>query len=450
MSDRQRVRREFHGAGSGSAELTWGQRYIWNALGSLGGSPHYLNLVRMLPVPPDAALERVADAVAAVAARHESLRSRFLTGQDGHPYQQVDADGTIEVDVWEAGENGAALLADEVYTDHFGHVFDLADGLPVRVSVITEHGVPRRVLFGLTHLAADRWGIEVATRDLRALMAGRTPATEPGLTPREQAATQHGSAGERRNAAAVRWWRSRLETVPPAMFTRGGEPSTTWTRAAELRSPAAALASDELARRWGSSPSRVVLAALATTLRQCTGLPSVALQLLAGNRFDPATRESVSTQVQAGLFVVEPDETSFAATVARTDAAAMRTYRYSAYRPDDLDAAVRAVSEERGVPIELDCFFQDGTTRANQTTASDGEIDGERVRAALDRSTFRWHLNWLPWRRFSWFSSRERDALLLQLTADPACVPRELSESIVRGVETLLVASVHEGEKTHA
>lgn len=448
MTGRRRMRREFHGATSGRAELTWGQRYIWNALGSLGGSPHYLNLVRMLPVPQGATVESVADATAALVTRHESLRTRFVTDTDGSSCQQVDADGAVELDVWEAGDEGAALLADEVYTDHFGHVFDLAHGLPARVSVITEHGVPRRILFGLTHLAADRWGIEVATRDLRALLTGRPPAT-PGLTPREQAETQHGPAGERRNAAAIRWWRSRLETVPPAMFTKGDAPSTTWIRAAELRSPAAALAADELARRWGSSPSRIVLAALATTLREHTGRPEVALQLLAGNRFDPATRESVSTQVQAGLFVVEPDPASFAETVARTDAAAMRTYRYSAYRPDDLDAVVRAVSEERGIPVSLDCFFQDGTTRANQTIAPDGEIDADRVRAALPESTFRWHLNWMPWRRFSWFSSRERDALLLQLTADPAYVPRELSESIVRGVETLLVASVHE-EKTHA
>jgi hypothetical protein len=450
MTDRRNLRRTFRGQDSGRAGLTWGQLYIWHALRELRASPHYLNLVRLIALPPAVTADKVADATVALIERHESLRTRFLTDPSGQPVQQVDADGTVDLELREAGEGGAAILADEVFTEHFCHVFDLERGLPLRLTIITELGRPRLLMMSMTHMAADRWGMEVAARDLLTLLAeggGRSAGdgvAPRGLEPRAQAAVQRGPVGQRRNTGAMRWWRTQLLTVPPAMFTcRTDQPSSTWMRAAELRSKAAALAVDTLAARWETSPSRVVLAAVATALRLSTGHTTVAMRLLVGNRFDPATRETVSTQVQTGLFVVEPSEDSFAETVRRTEAAALRAYRFSSYVAGDLEQTVRVVSRERSAPVELDCYFQDGTTRGDQEDGEPvGRTDPAQVREALAASAFRWHLNWMPWRRFSWFMRRDRGTVMLQLTADPAYVSPDLSEAMVRGVETMLVGAV--------
>jgi hypothetical protein len=58
--------------------LTWGQREQWDTLAA--NSPHgaRFNLRFVADIPDGISVKQVADALAALFARHESMRTRFL------------------------------------------------------------------------------------------------------------------------------------------------------------------------------------------------------------------------------------------------------------------------------------------------------------------------------------------------------------------------------------
>ncbi|GIH25921.1 hypothetical protein Aph01nite_42310 [Acrocarpospora phusangensis] len=193
------------------APLSPAQERLW-ALQRLepGNSAYNCHLVRRLEGPLDrAAFDR---AVALVAARHESLRTRFVE-EDGVPWAVAGTPATVD---WRRAADEAEAV--ELVADLVGRPFDLMAGTPVRISVIeiADADPAEHVLCVVPHhMVADGWSLQILLADLAecydASVAGRAPELAPlPIQPSDFARWQR-----RRDERAAPFWLERLADPPP-------------------------------------------------------------------------------------------------------------------------------------------------------------------------------------------------------------------------------------------
>ncbi|GII85369.1 non-ribosomal peptide synthetase [Sphaerisporangium siamense] len=149
------------------APLSPGQERLW-FLHRLDPDDASYNmwLVRRLRGPLDAeALER---AVAALVARHESLRTRFPEA-DGAPVAVVEPPGPVPVEALQAADvaHAEALVAKRTNAP-----FDLASRPPLRVTLIRLSPDDHVLCVVLHHIAGDGWSLNVMLDELGRLYSG--------------------------------------------------------------------------------------------------------------------------------------------------------------------------------------------------------------------------------------------------------------------------------------
>ena len=122
----------------------------------------------------------LADALADVVSRHESLRTVFAEA-DGYPCQIVvpadEARTEIRVRELQQTELHAAL------TGAATEDFDLSIDLPLRTWVFVLGPDQHVILLVMHHIASDGWSIGPLTRDLTAAYAARCIGEPPGWAP---------------------------------------------------------------------------------------------------------------------------------------------------------------------------------------------------------------------------------------------------------------------------
>src|ERR1700721_2057470 len=179
---------EFTGKRTGEGPLTLGQlgMYMW-----LSDVPDhvYAFLCVELPVPAAVSVDDVAEAIAVLIARHESLRTTFVPGEQ--PRQRVAAGGVQLLEVCSPGEGpwgpqdrpavAEALIRWLRESPDPGR-------RPVRLAVAIAPGAGDRVIAcaaAFSHLAVDNGAIEILRRDFAGLLGdhARRPAGPPGHQP---------------------------------------------------------------------------------------------------------------------------------------------------------------------------------------------------------------------------------------------------------------------------
>lgn len=156
----------------------------------------------------DAALER---ALAEVARRHESLRTRFVTTDDGTPELVLDDEPAVELRL---SDDPATVR--EVVREELGRPFDLATGPLLRALLV--HLGPREHVLLLTmhHAVTDGWSCDIVMEELLALHEAYRTGTDAGLA---APPVQYGDYAlwerERTHEDDIRYWRERLAGLPP-------------------------------------------------------------------------------------------------------------------------------------------------------------------------------------------------------------------------------------------
>jgi hypothetical protein len=318
------------------APLTWGQRHVMRQRTAL-------NLDRIMNTPP-VLVPLAVDAVAALAGRHEALRTRLI-GPDRPEELPADlADGVAELvrqQVAETGELTVEVLRCEVgeaakvaaeararlTTTPFNHV----EEWPLRVTLVVAEDIVRHAVLVCSPLAVDDHGIELAVKDLGLLLRGALPVRS-AAQPADDA--EHQRTAEGLTDRAIRFWNTELRRVTP-VTAAPRDPA-----AATLRSTALGSAAHAIAVRLGVRPSTVYLAATAKVLGTLTGRQTVAMRTVVSNRFYPDRRDVVAAIAQDGLVVLDLDVPSFADLVQQTWRTVVRAHRYARYDPDKLAKAV--------------------------------------------------------------------------------------------------------------
>jgi hypothetical protein len=440
---------EFTGQRAGEGPLTFGQLdvYTWT---SLAPDLTYATLYIELPVPAMASVDDVAEAVAVLIARHESLRTTYLPGEQ--PRQRVAASGVQMLEAFSLGEGqwgprdrpavaGALVRWLRESPDPARR--------PVRIAVAIAPGPGDRVIAcaaGITHVAMDQGSIEILKRDFAGLLGdpARRPAGLPGHQPLDQAELEATPAERCKADAALDYLREQSWRIPRCLYALPGARTSGESLAVELSSAAAAMAVRRVAARTRTSRSSIVLAAICAVIARRASYPELVLPLSSSNRFERHLVSYVGALAQLAIVTVEIGERSFDELAGHTWTAAMEANRHARYDNVKRDAMNELIEHERGLRLNFDPLFNSLVPASWSGLTAGVAFQPEEIDVTLARTELRWRP--MPDGRASIrFTLNQVDGCLRldAWSGDTGLVPRAEMESLLLAAERLLVAAAH-------
>jgi len=378
----ERVPVAFEGEGSGTAELSWGQRDIWL---TMQRQTSWLPMGGWKRLPAGTTVADVAEELRYLLGRFQTMRTRLRFDADGRPVQVVADHGVILLDVVEGGDGDLDQLAEAVKDRYQDTDYDYATEWPVRMGVIRHAGVLTHMVVIMCHLVADGLGALVMLREVEARPG--TPVS--GMQPLEQARWQASPAGVRQHGAALRYWEKVLRSVPPRRFPGSTDKRQPRHWRGDFTSPALLLATHALTDRTGADPSHVLLTVFALAMARVTGISPVVTRPMVSNRFRPGLSDVVCMVAQYGLCALDVAGISFDEALDRVRSATMTAYKYAYYDPADMAALIARICAERGPGFDLGAYFNDRRTGTRQGFT--GPVPtGEQITEALQHNVFRW------------------------------------------------------------
>jgi hypothetical protein len=438
---------KFTGERAGEGPLALGQLnlYKW-----LRGTPDhfYAILCAELPVPEVASVGDVAGAVAVLIARHESLRTTYLPGEQ--PRQRVAASGVqlLEVCSLGAGPWGPPdrPAAAEALIQWLRESPD-PERRQVRVAVAIAPGIGDRVIAcaaGFSHLAVDHGAIEVLQRDFAGLLGdpGRRPAGPAGHQPLDQAKLEATPAERRRAEAALDYLREQLRRIPHCLYALPGARTSGESLVVELSSAAAAMAVRRVAARTRASRSSIVLAAICAVIARRASHPELVFPLSSGNRFERHLVNYVGTLAQTSLATVEIGGRSFDELVRHTWTTVMEASRHARYDGVKQAAIDEMIEHERGLRFNYDPLFNSLVPESWSGLTAGVGFQPEEIDRALAQTDLRWRPMPFTGTPIRFTLNQVDGCLRLDMwSGDTGLVPRAELESVLLAVERLLVAA---------
>ncbi|WP_433219843.1 hypothetical protein ACQP00_16340 [Dactylosporangium sp. CS-047395] len=314
----------FAGAGSGRAELTWGQRAMVQAMAR---EDSWLPMGGCRPLAPGTTLADVAAQVRYTIERWQSFRTLFRDGM-----QEVVASGVARFEVLD-GVSAAAVEA-----RYRAAAPDLAADWPMRMAVVRRDGVPAEMVAVMPHLVTDGLGAAIMVDE-----STRRVATPPaGLQPLDIAAWQQGPQGARQHAGARRHFSRHADGLEEFASVV----ASPRYRKCLLESPLLATRLPMAAARFGTDESTVLLAAYFVALSRISGRSVLGVRQVVSNRFRTGLSDVVSPLTQLGLCVVDVPPT-FPEAVAAVARAALPARKYAYYDPLDIPSLATPCFNDR-------------------------------------------------------------------------------------------------------
>ncbi|MGW0586754.1 amino acid adenylation domain-containing protein [Streptosporangium sp. NPDC002607] len=291
------------------------------------------------------ALRRALDEI---VARHEALRMRFLTTEDGTPELVVDEPGPAELRVTEAADVAAAI---ELLDADLAVPFDLERGPLFRTVLVRVAPDDHVLLLAAHHTVIDGWSSDLLIRELLALHDGETPPPAP-VGYGDYALWQRG----RDHRRELGHWRDRLAGLPAL------ELPTDRPRPAEQRHEGAALdvrVDADLTRRLaelgaasGATPYMTLLAAFQVLLARYSGQADFAVGSPVAGRglpeLDGVVGMFVNTLVLRADLADDPPFTTF---LARTRESALDAFAHQELPFDQLVSELNVVRDVSRSPL---------------------------------------------------------------------------------------------------
>ncbi len=440
---------EFTGERAGEGPLTLGQLNIYMWLSTMPDH-FYALLCAELPVPAMVLVNDVAEAAAALIARHESLRTTFVPGEQ--PRQRVAAAGVQMLEVCSLGEGqwgprdrpavaGALLRWLRESPD---------PGCPVRMAVAIAPDVGDRVVAcaaGFTHFAMDHGGIEILQRDFADLLGDPAPqhAGPPGHQPLDQAELEATPAERRRTEAALAHVHEQSRRVPRCLYALPGARTSGESLSVELLSAAAAMAVRRVAARTRTSRSSIVLAAICAVVARRASYRELVFPLVSSNRFERHLLNYVGALSQGSVATVEIAGRSFDELVRHTWTRVAEASRHARYDATERAAMDDLTAHARGLKFNYDPVFNSIVPESWSGLTAGVGVAPEEIEAALARTELRWRP--MPDGRAPIRLTLNQVDGCLRLDAwsgDTGLVPRTELESVLLAIERLLVAAAHD------
>ncbi len=378
----------FAGEGSGEAELTFGQLGLWQTLAK-GVSRTVAYVARPAP---GTTVDEIADVLAFIVGRHQSLRTTLVLRGDGkRPRQRVAASGEIPLLVVSPGGHDPAEVAEALSAHWQTVLFDYETEWPVRMAAVVTDDVVTHLVTVILHTSIDAFGFSVLAADIGARdpETGAPAGPVTALAPLAQAAREASPAGRRQNQRSLEYLERVLRTAPAHLFgppRYAGEPRFDVLR---YRSPAMSLAAHAVATRERMDDSPALLAAFLVGVARVTGATSPVTIMTVSNRFRPGYAESVSALMKIVPFVLDVAGLTVGEAVRQVASRSMSAYLNAYYDAYDQDEVVERVQRERGVVFDLSCYYNDHRQR-DRVHAGVPAPAPDDSRAALADSELTW------------------------------------------------------------
>ena len=440
---------EFTGERAGEGPLTLGQLNVYLWLSQIPDD-FYAILRVELPVPAKVCAGDVAEAVAVLIARHESLRTSYVAGEP--PRQRVAAAGVQLLEVCSLGEGqwgpGDRSAVAEALIRWLSESPD-PGRRPMRVVVAIAPDVGDRVIAcaaAFSHLAVDHGAIEILKSDFALLLGdpARRQAGPPGHQPLDQAELEATPAERRRADAALDHRRDQLRRMARCLYVLPGARADGESLAVELSSAAAAMAVQRVAARTRASRSSIVLAAICAVIARRASFPELVLPLVSSNRFERHLVNYVGSLAQDAIATIKVAGRSFDELVRHTWTTVMEASRHGRYDEAKRIALDELTRHQRGLCFSTNPLFNSLVPESWSGLTAGVGFEPEEIDAALARTELRWRpmpVSGTPIR----FTLNQIDGRLRldMWSGDTGLVPRSELESVLLAVERLLVAAAH-------
>jgi hypothetical protein len=437
---------EFTGGRAGEGPLTLGQHnmHIW--LSRIPDHPYGI-LCTELPVPTMVSAADVAEATGVLIARHESLRTTYVPGEQ--PRQRVAASGVQLLEVCSLGEGqwgppdrpavAEALVRWLRESPDPGRRSE-------RVVVAIAPDTGDRVIAcaaRFTHLTMDHGAIEIVKRDFAALLGdpARRQADPPGHQPLDQAELEATPAERRRADAALDHQRERSWRIPHCLYALPGARASGESLVVELSSVAAAMAVRQVAARTRTSRPSVVLAAICAVVARRANYRELVFPVLSSNRFERHLVNYVGSLIGASCATVEIGGRSFDELAGHTWIKVMEASQHGRYDGVKQAAMDKLIMHERGLHFVYDPLFNNLVPESWSGLTAGVGFQPKEIDAALARTELRWRPMPFSGTQIQ-FRLNQIDGCL-QLDVWGALVPQAELESVLLAVERLLAAAAH-------
>jgi mycobactin peptide synthetase MbtE len=237
---------------------------------------------------------RLRAAVSYVVARHAVLRTTYGVDSEGVPYQVFRDDVDVPWQTHEWADLPEDSQIEALARDEFGRPFDLANELPLRITLARTGADDFVLLLVLHHICwdDDSWGVFFS--ELSAAYNGHRPT---GQVPQFVAVEVLGDSADPVEAD-IDYWRNRLQPLPESLELPGSALANP-SRRAERRTRA--LSADlfgrvgSFAHKCSASPFMVLLAAFGLLMRRYTGTPDFVVSV-------PVTERRATAEQAIGYF----------------------------------------------------------------------------------------------------------------------------------------------------
>jgi hypothetical protein len=439
---------EFTGERAGEGPLTLGQLAHYNWLSQVPDHAHAMLRVE-LPVPAVVSVDDVAEAAAALIARHESLRTTYVPGEPLR--QRVAASGVQLLEVCSLGEGQWGPQDRPAVAEALVQWLRESPDpgrRPVRMAAAICPGAGGQVIAcaaAFTHLAVDNGAIGILQRDFAGLLGdpARRPAClaeHPGHQSLDQAELEATPAERRKADAVLDRVREQLWRMPRCLYALPGARSSGESLVVELSSVAAAMAVRQVAARTRASRSSVVLAAICAVVARRAGYRELVFPVLSSNRFERHLVNYVGVLAQSTVATVEVAGRSFDELVCHTWTTVMEANRHARY---DMGTD-RPTEHERGLHLSYDPFFNSLVAESWSGLTAGVGFQPEQIDVALARTELRWHPVPASEPPIQFRLNQVDGCLQLGLwSGDAGRAPRAELESVLLAVERLLVTAAH-------
>jgi hypothetical protein len=449
LTPRRPVPVQFTGDRAGEGPLTVGQLNIYGWV-SVEPEALYTVLCVELPLPPAVSVEDVAEATGTLIAKHESLRTSYIPGEQ--PRQRVAAAGVQLLEVCSLGEGqwgtrdrpavAAALVR---------WLSESPDPVrcPVRIAVAIAPGTDDQVIAcaaAFSHLAVDNDSIAILKRDFAGLLRDptRRPVGRDGHQPLDQAELEATPAGRRRVDVALDHVLEHLWRIPRCLYALPGARITGQSLVVELSSAGAAMAVRLVAARTRTSRSSVVLAAICAVVARRACYRELLLPMVCSNRFERHLVNYVGSLAQTSIATVEIAERSFDELISHTWMRVAEASRHARWDKAKQDVMAELIEHERGLRLTYGPLFNSLVPEPRSGQTAGVRFEPEEIDAALARTELRWRPMPVSEMPIRFILNELDDRLRLEAwSGDTGLIPRAELESVLLAVERLLVAAAH-------
>ncbi|CAM2063889.1 Amino acid adenylation domain-containing protein [Sulfidibacter corallicola] len=306
--------------------------------------------------------DRLATALARVAANQESLRTGFV---DVHGEAAMVVAPSVVLP-WRVEDlrdaDDAELRARAISEEEAGKPFDLTQAPLFRARLLILDEADHLLLVTLHHLIADAWSLDLLLSDwlaaYRDLSSGGRPAPPPAWRFRDYAAHQHARRQSDAGRDAAAWWRNTLADPPDKLDLPTDRPypdpsanaipdRTGATCQIELSAELHHRLT-ELGRAQGTTQFQTLLAATFAFLYRYTGNDDLMMGTVHAGRNRPEWESMIGMFVQTlPLRAQVQGDQSFAALLD-----AVRTHALDAFEYADL-APSQEMEDQNASPTEM-------------------------------------------------------------------------------------------------